>query len=65
MPIMKHGKAATEILDLNLNRGRYGHGCHVDVTNIMNMVVVVTIRDDSTRNMLITNVLLDKFLDKS
>jgi hypothetical protein len=38
---MRHGEIATEILYLNLNHGRYSCGCHVDVTNIMNMVVVV------------------------
>ncbi|CAM6023269.1 unnamed protein product [Sphagnum balticum] len=27
MPIMRHGEATTEILDLNLNRGRCGRGC--------------------------------------
>jgi len=61
---MKHGKPAIKILDMNMNRGRYGRGCHVDVTNIMNMVVVITIEDDSTRNRLIKNVLLDELLDK-
>jgi hypothetical protein len=62
---MKHGEVATEILDLNLNRGHYGHGCHVDVTSIMSMVVVVPIGDDSTWNKLIRSVLLDKLLNKS
>jgi hypothetical protein len=67
MPIMKHGKATIEILDLNLSRGSYGHGCHqhVDVTNIMNMVVVVTIGDDSMGKKLIRSVLLDELLNKS
>jgi hypothetical protein len=62
---MKHGEAATEILDLNLNRWHYDRGCHVNVNIIMNTVVVVTIRDDSIGNMLIRSVLLDKLLDKS
>ncbi|CAK9860492.1 unnamed protein product [Sphagnum jensenii] len=65
MPIMKHGEASTEILNFNMNRGHYGRGCHVDVTNIMNTVVVVTIGDDSTWNRLIGNMLLDELLDKS
>ncbi len=65
MPRMRHGEAATEILNLNLNRGHCGHGCHVDVTSIMSTVVVVTIGDDSTRNRLIRSVLLDELLDKS
>ncbi len=49
----------------DLNRGRCGRGCHVDVTNIRSMVIVVTIGDDSMGNMLIKNVLLDKLLEKS
>jgi len=32
--IMKHGEAATEILDLNLNHGCCSRGCHVDVTTL-------------------------------
>ncbi len=62
---MRHNEAATEILDLNLNRGHYNRGYHVDVTNIMSTIVVLTIADDSTWNKLIKNVLLDKLLDKS
>ncbi len=65
MPIMRHGKATTKILDLNLNRGHYSCGCHVDVTSIMSTIVIVTIEDDSTGNRLIKNVLLDELLDKS
>jgi hypothetical protein len=65
MPIMRNGEAATKILDLNLNCGCYGHGCHVDVTSIMSMVIVVTIKDDSMGNRLIRSVLLNKLLDKS
>jgi hypothetical protein len=64
---MKHGEVATKILDLNLNlnRGHCGHGCHVDVVSIMSMVVVVRIGDDSTGNRLIRNVLLDELVNKS
>ncbi len=62
---MRHGEAPTKILDLNLNRGRWGRGCHVDVTSIMRTVVVVTIGDDITGNRLIKNVLLDELLNKS
>jgi hypothetical protein len=62
---MKHGEAATEIFDLNLNRGLCGCGCHVNVTKIMNTIIIVTIKDDNTWNMLIKSVLLDKLLDKS
>jgi hypothetical protein len=65
MPIMKHGKAATKILSLNMNRGHYSRGCHVNVTSIMSTVVVVTIKDDSTKNKLIKNMLFNKLLDKS
>jgi len=54
--IMKHGEVATEILDLNLNHGCYNRGCHVDVTSIMSMVIVIIIRDDNTRNMFIKSV---------
>jgi hypothetical protein len=62
---MKHGKATIEILNLNLNCGCCNCGCHVDVTNIMSTVVVVTIEDDSMGNRLIRSVLLHKLLDKS
>jgi hypothetical protein len=65
MPIMKHGKVGIEILDLNLNCGRCDCGCHVNVTRIMNTIVIVTIEDDSIGNMLIRNMLLDELLDKS
>ncbi len=65
MPIMRHGEVAIEILDLNLNCGRCGRECHVNVTSIMNTIVIVPIRDDSTGNRLIKNVLFDKLLDKS
>jgi hypothetical protein len=65
MPIMRHGETATEIFDLNLNRGCCDCGCHVDVTNIMNTVVVIIIGDDSMGNRLIRSVLLDEFLDKN
>jgi len=65
MPIMRHGKATTEIFDLNLNCGQCGRGCHVDVTSIMSTVIVVTIGNDSMGNKLIRNVLLDELLDKS
>jgi hypothetical protein len=65
MPIMRHGEATTEILDLNLNRGHCGRGCHVDVTSIISTVVIITIEDDSIGNRLIMNVLLNEFLDKS
>jgi hypothetical protein len=37
----------------------------VDVTNIMSTIVIVTIKDDSTKNRLIKNMLLDKLLDKT
>jgi len=62
---MKHGEATIKILDLNLNCGRYNPGCHVDVTSIMSMVIVIIIGDDNTRNKLIKSVLLDELLDKS
>jgi hypothetical protein len=62
---MRYGGAATEIFDMNLNHGRYGRGCHVDVTTIMSTVIIITIGDDSTGNKLIKSVLLDELLDKS
>jgi hypothetical protein len=65
MPIMRHGETTTKILYLNLNRGRRSCGCHVDVTNIMNMVVVITIGDDNMGNRLIRNVLFDELINKS
>jgi hypothetical protein len=65
MPIMKHGETATKILDLNLNHGHCGPGCHVDVISIMSTVIVVTIEDDSTGNRLIRNMLLDELFDKN
>jgi hypothetical protein len=56
MPIMKHGKATTKILNLNLNRGCYSRGSHVHVTSIISTVVIVTIKDDNTGNKLIRSV---------
>ena len=68
MPIMRHGEAAIQILNLNLNLSNNSQGHCVGFTTIVGSIVrklvVVMIRDDGSGNMLIKGVLFDKFFDE-
>ncbi len=58
MPIMRHGKIATKIFNLDLNLRRNGWESHVAVTTIIiTMFVVIVIKDYGRRNMLIRGMM--------